>query len=289
MDLWNRRRPYHILMLVVVSWLLAGVVYLTNWAVTPCTRWVETKRLTQGNETRELTDVGNGTKLNVDTLKFMQSLYDSRLSQLDTKRTIGGNLLHRSQQLLLWAELPHMTGNQHPTICEIGFAYGFSAVAILSQHPTVQYVGFEHGHASIDEVWGIVKEYYPDRARLFRGDSSTKIKELATADSSIVCDVWIIDGDHSYRGAKKDLSAILETHHRLSRPRSLILWDDCDVGDVDVADWPTEGTHSNPSFKGPTKVFTEAVRDGLLEFKVHGEETDSRGKLVVWCLSKTLD
>ena len=238
-------------------------------------------------------------KINVDTLKFLQSLFDQQMTNLNLQRTIKGNILQREKELLVWAQLPHMphiTTNA-PTICEIGFAYGMSAVAILSQHSTVKYVGFEIGHASMDAVWDIVHGNYPDRTRLEVGDSSTKIRELASAGTDITCDAWIIDGGHSYEAAKKDLDAILDTVAHLSNANSLILWDDCDCGDasghVDAAvierEWPTEGLHQKSWSKGPTKVFTEAVVDGRLQYLGHGTETDSKGRFVGWCMSQLAD
>ena len=235
-------------------------------------------------------------KINVDTLKFLQSLFDSHMNHLNLKRTISGNILQREKELFLWAQLAHMPQitAENPTICEIGFAYGFSAVAILSQHPTVQYVGFEFGHPSMDATWNIVHTNYPNRTQLMVGDSSTKIRELASSGSEIVCDAWIIDADHSYKGAKKDLDAILDTRAELSTPNSLILWDDCDPGDasgrVDAViieqQWPTEGIHQVPYSKGPTKVFTEAVVNGQVTYISHGTEIDSKGRFVGWCVSQ---
>ena len=135
----------------------------------------------------------------------------------------------------------------------------------------------------------MIHNNYPNRTKLFLGDSSAEIRKLADSGTDITCDAWIIDGDHSYDGARKDLDAILDTVADLSSTQSLILWDDCDVGNaydaVMRSKWPTEGSHGCPSCKGPTKVFTEAALDGRVEYIGHGTETDSRGKFVGWCLS----
>ena len=244
-------------------------------------------------------------KMNEETINLIGKLYEYRFSHHDDENAADqftngkgmGNLLQRKQERKIWAALSHDKGitNPQPVICEIGFAWGFSAVVILAEHPSAKYVGFDIGHTYSWDAFTILKESYQDRLQVIWGDSSTNIRKMADdPENTIHCDIWIIDGAHSYEGAKKDMNAILDTVPQLSNPNSLILFDDCDCGDgsghVDTGvverEWPTEGVHQKPQSTGPTKVFTEAVKEGRMEYISHGTEKDSLGRFIGWCLSR---
>ena len=249
-------------------------------------------------------------KLNKDTLKFIGKLYEYRFNHHEDQdaakrfkngQWFCGNLLQRNQEMDVWATASHHNNivNPEPVICEIGFAWGFSALVILAEHPSAKYVGFDIGAGYSKDAFEILNASYPDRFQMIWGDSSTSILEMAGDSSNTIrCDIWIIDGDHSYAGAKKDLDAILDNVPQLSNPNSLVLWDDCDPGDasghvddgVIEREWPTEGNNEDASAaKGPTKVFTEAVKEGRLKYIKHGAEKDSKGRFVGWCVSQIAD
>ena len=116
----------------------------------------------------------------------MAALYEYRLAHHNdmaaaARFTNGkgmGNLLQRDQEIDVWANIAHhdRITNPNPVICEIGFAWGFSAVVILAEHPTATYVGFDIGHQFSLDAFAVLTELYPERLQVIWGDSSTMIR-----------------------------------------------------------------------------------------------------------------
>ena len=240
-------------------------------------------------------------KENGDSLRFLAKLFEYRLAHHEdqaaaarfTKGKAMGNLLQRDQELDVWATVAHheRITNPEPVICEIGFAWGFSAVAILSEHPSAKYVGFDIGAQFTKDAFVILKASFPDRLEVIWGDSSTSIRKLAEdPEKDIRCDIWIIDGDHGYEGAKKDLDAIVDTADQLTRdyPNNLVLWDDTPLDQESLSQTPAAivlDRQPHGCCDGSGTVLVEAVQSGKIEFLDFGTDKDELGRAVTWSLT----
>eukprot|EP01084_Bolivina_argentea_P125882 222976_1 len=248
--------------------------------------------------------------INSDSLNLLNVLWDHRLmhdnsstirNEYNTNKVGMGNLLHRKKESLLWSSMAnfnHILPNS--TVCEIGYAFGFSAIVILNSNPFVKYIGFDIGLPFSKNSWNIMENIYPDRARIFWGDSSPNILNLFNDnETDIVCDVWIIDGAHAYGGVIKDINAILSTSTKLTRkyPNNLLIFDDCNLGEGDIDPLEIDSVIINKSWPlrnvwpgyttGPTHAFTETVMDknsGIL-YVHHGNERDSHNRGIYWCIA----
>lgn len=107
---------------------------------------------------------------------------------------------------------------------EIGVAQGDNMERILEHYPTWNYVGVDRWECvplenevnkmenwNTQEIWdevykSVLKriEPYKDRASIIKGNS---VKVLPTLVGEF--DIIFVDGDHSYKGAKKDLELSL--------------------------------------------------------------------------------
>lgn len=104
---------------------------------------------------------------------------------------------------------------------EVGFCYGYSALAFLENSPgkliSIDMRNYPDTHKRIKDAG------HGDRLELVMGDSSEKLRELRGQEFD-----WIyIDGDHTYEGAKKDILAALP----LLSDRGVIVMDDYFAGD----------------------------------------------------------
>ena len=236
-------------------------------------------------------------QVNTDTINALNLLFSKESGQG------RGFLSRRPEEAKIWASASHnkriITAN--PFVCEIGFAIGYSALAILSQHPTVTYVGFDEGGNSSITAADALKPLYPQRFRIFWGDSSTQIRELAKNPTDIRCDVWIIDGDHSYEGAQKDFKAIIDTASMLTtkHPNNVVLWDDVPLDEDAVNKNPVEfivdpqskGTGGGVVGKGPhcctgsAAVLVEASKNERVEFFSFGQEMNHFNRRVSWAVT----
>ena len=234
---------------------------------------------------------------NVDTMNALNFLF--------SKKTGNGRgfLSARPEEMKVWASVAHheRIATPKPFVCEIGFALGFSALAILSQHPTVTYVGFDKGGNGPTTGANELQSLYPDRFRIFWGDSSTQIRELANDSKGIRCDVWIIDGDHSFEGAQKDLMAIIDTAPTLitKYPNNVVLWDDVPLDEDAVKKIPAEfvvdpqskGAGGGVVGKGPhcctgsSAVLVEAIHNERVEFLEFGHEQNRFNRRTSWAVT----
>ena len=159
-------------------------------------------------------------QVNVDTIYAMITLFCAKMG---IAPSTGGYLAQRPEELKIWAAVAHheRITTPNPFVCEIGFGIGFSALTILSQHPTATYIGFDLGWGENPRPTAAeLQVLYPDRFRIFWGDSSTNILQLAEdPDNDIRCDIWIIDAAHDFVGAQKDIDVVhcRPIDHRLSQ------------------------------------------------------------------------
>ena len=134
-------------------------------------------------------------------------------------------------------------------VCEIGMNGGHSALIFLAAlttgnmendaHLTMFDLGaFEYSNNSQEYI----EVLYPGRFTLYSGDSKKILPQWKMLDSAEKCDVFSIDGDHSYDGVKADIINASEA----SRPRAMVILDDMGPGT-------------------PTRAaFDDAVKEGLL-------------------------
>jgi hypothetical protein len=112
-----------------------------------------------------------------------------------------------------------------PTICEVGFNWGATALMFLHAAPAARVVSFDLG----ERLYTNASEQhllssYGGRLQLIRGDSRLTIPAYAAKHPSAACDLVLVDGDHSLAGE----SANLQNFRRLARCKgSLYIMDDC--------------------------------------------------------------
>ena len=98
-------------------------------------------------------------------------------------------------------------------VMEIGFNAGHSADLFMSTQSKFKMFSFDIGEHSVVKI---SKEYidkkFPNRHNLVLGDSKKTIPEFAN-HNDIKFDFILIDGDHSYQGAKLDLLNCKEISH----------------------------------------------------------------------------
>lgn len=112
-----------------------------------------------------------------------------------------------------WISLAELL--QPSTICEIGFNAGHSAAAWTQHYPKSQYISFDLFNKNVSHV-----------ARLHLNTRNIRYIIGNTAqtliDNKFDCDVISIDGDHSYKGALRDL----QNMQRHANPQHVIIMDD---------------------------------------------------------------
>ena len=165
-------------------------------------------------------------------------------------------------------------------VCEIGMNGGHSAFIMLAALSTGKkeddpnLTMFDFGQYSYSkDVASYLKAVYPRRFQVYYGDSTKIVPEWISKTQKEKCDVFSVDGDHSYQGAKADILNAAKA----SRKGGKIILDDMDVG------------------KGPRKAFDEFIQSGVLEnprcvsadvlvgYDDRYDTTNSRSMPLLWC------
>ena len=92
------------------------------------------------------------------------------------------------------------------TYCEVGFNGGHGTTAMLMANPNLVAYSFDLGaHGYSDGAYELLSLYFGERFQPIRGDSTRALPEFASANASVKCDVILVDGDHRYKGALRDI------------------------------------------------------------------------------------
>lgn len=151
-----------------------------------------------------------------------------------------------SEELLYLASTARRTKSR--LIGEIGFNAGFSAQTFLNTHPENRVVSFdlgEHGYTTLAKR--LVDEEFPGRHTLILGDSAKTVPEFKRQNPEITFDLVFIDGGHEYETARADIQNMLP----LCNSSTAVIIDD-------LTPWYKWG-------KGPTKAWSEAIQNGLIQ------------------------
>ena len=112
------------------------------------------------------------------------------------------------------------------TYCEIGFNAGHGTAAMLLANPKLQVHSFELGNRAFTaQAEALVRLYFGERFQYYQGDSQRLVPVFARNHSRL-CDVMLIDGDHGYAGALKDIRNM----RAIAKPGAVLLVDDLDEG-----------------------------------------------------------
>ncbi len=178
------------------------------------------------------------------------------------------------EELLYLASIARRT--QARLIGEIGFNAGFSAQAFLNASPDSHVISFdlvEHGYTKVAKK--LVDAKFVGRHTLIEGDSTKTVPDFARQNPGLAFDLVFIDGGHTYEVARADLQNMLPLCHS----KTAVIIDD-------LTPWRRWG-------KGPTKAWSEAIRDGIIQ----QDELFNDGKAVekiappgkrVWALGRYL-
>lgn len=151
-----------------------------------------------------------------------------------------------TEELLYLASTARRTNSR--LIGEIGFNAGFSAQAFLNAHPDHRVVSFdlvEHGYTKVAKR--LVDAKFPGRHTLIAGDSTRTVPEFKRQNPDLKFDLVFIDGGHEFEVAQADIKNMLE----LSHSKTAVIIDD-------LTPWNRWG-------KGPTKAWSEAIREGVIQ------------------------
>lgn len=111
-------------------------------------------------------------------------------------------------------------------ICEIGLNGGHSAATFLAAAPkrNSRLVSFDLMAFSYSSTAAsLLASLFPSQLRIIQGSSFVTVPAFSR-DHGRICDLFSIDGDHSYEGVSKDIrNAVAAT-----RPNGIIILDDMD-------------------------------------------------------------
>ena len=97
------------------------------------------------------------------------------------------------------------------TYCEVGVNGGHGTAAMLMANPTMVAHSFDLGAYGYSEgAYRLLSLYFGERFHLHRGDSARTVPEFAATNKSVSCDVLLVDGDHRYKGAYRDIMNMRE-------------------------------------------------------------------------------
>ena len=161
-------------------------------------------------------------------------------------------------------DLIKLTSSPNITLLEIGFNAGHSSELFLKNNPLLKVTSFDIGE---HEYYKKGKEYidclYPERLTLIIGDSTFIIPFYTLSNPGKTFDIIFIDGGHDYHIAYADLMNCRKLAHK----DTILILDD---------------TVFTPKYVmshtlGPTKVWKEAIEQGVITEINHGDYTFGRG------------
>ena len=183
--------------------------------------------------------------------------------RINIKKASYVNYSHVKTRMLYTAACEHINQVVHrargshvrPTICELGFNAGLSAMLLLEAAPAARVISFD-----IDAFkWTrpaasmLQKAYPPERfTGVVWGDSHSTIPKLKASQPDFGCDVMFIDGRKDGVGKLRHIADM--TRHA-TRPRTVVLIDDCNFDRLSAL-VPLEC--SSDGFSGPDSVAPRA-------------------------------
>ena len=110
-----------------------------------------------------------------------------------------------------------------PTVCEVGFNAGLSALLLLESVPNGVVLSFDLG----DLPWAreadrlLRNAYGPRFPGVVWGDAARTVQDMAIR-KPLLCDIAFVDGDKSYKGRYETLWALSDA----ARPNALVFMDE---------------------------------------------------------------
>jgi predicted O-methyltransferase YrrM len=155
-------------------------------------------------------------------------------------------------------------------VCEVGFNAGHSAINALATNPNITLVAFDLGALPWSQgMSDFVHQMFPGRFKYIKGSSFDTLPQYARqvrSGSAVACDLFFIDGDHSYDGASKDFANALQA----TAPNAYLVADDY-----------------TQSFPGVVRAWDEMVQGGLIEEVLCQQTQDKyRGYQKGWCVGR---
>jgi len=117
-------------------------------------------------------------------------------------------------------------GRARVNVCETGFNGGHSAMLFMSLAPhdvDVYYYGWDLGEVSAARPTADkMREKYADKFTITWGDSHQTLLNVEQILDGHLCDLIVIDGDHSKLGVVDDLTNLL----RVAKSNATVFGDD---------------------------------------------------------------
>jgi predicted O-methyltransferase YrrM len=214
--------------------------------------------------------------------------HSSKISPWMKTRAWAGNshIGNRKEQAVFYYDwMKSLTGgdDKFRHVCEIGMNGGHSALiflAALNAHNDKEGVELTMFDLATFDYSETARKYiealYPNQFTLHKGNSVISVPKWTSENNTEKCDVFSIDGDHGFEGARIDILNAA----RATRNGGLIILDDM-----------------NP--KGPTRKAFESALDAhvladgkcieIVHMKIghvnRFDETNSRSMKMAWCMA----
>lgn len=153
-----------------------------------------------------------------------------------------------SQQV---SDLINLTNKPNINVMEIGFNAGHSAEVFLQNNTELTLTSFDLGeHNYVTTAKEYIDTTYPNRHKLFLGDSRTTIPIYLKNNKDTKFDIIFIDGGHQYEIAKADM----ENCFHLAHKDTIVVLDDT----IFTKGWEKDYTI------GPTRTWTEHLQQNKI-------------------------